>query len=431
MKKSVWGKSLLGAAAVVLGLGLAACGNSSSDKSSDSGKKVTITFWHGMNGPYQKALNGIISDFNKSQDKYVVKGTAQGNYTALQQKIMAAAKSKKLPTIAQTTYTTVPDYVSNGFITPLDPYMLKGSDKLSQSSLDDIYPAFITSSKYEGKYYSMPFSKSTRIMYYNPTLMKKLGVDMPKSWEDLEALGPKLKAQGVMVMGFDSSFDMELEGLARQAGNPFVSKDLKANLDSKKTLKVTNMIYNMIQNGEAKTAGEDFYGDKSFTSGKTLFYFGSSAGISSMKQNAPKGFTWGTAPLPTYNGKKATELAGNDIVMFKSASTDEQKGAWAFMKYLTSKKETIKWAEATGYVPLRKSAVKDASFQAYLKKNPTSKAAVDSLSFGFQSTAFKGFTEYRNDLLDAVDNMTTKGTKPETAMADLQKKTEVILKDAK
>ncbi|MCI1918468.1 MAG: ABC transporter substrate-binding protein, partial [Lactobacillus sp.] len=107
MKKSVWGKSLLGAAAVVLGLGLAACGNSSSDKSSDSGKKVTITFWHGMNGPYQKALNGIISDFNKSQDKYVVKGTAQGNYTALQQKIMAAAKSKKLPTIAQTTYTTV------------------------------------------------------------------------------------------------------------------------------------------------------------------------------------------------------------------------------------------------------------------------------------------------------------------------------------
>ncbi|MFD1392204.1 ABC transporter substrate-binding protein [Lacticaseibacillus jixianensis] len=433
MKKSVWGKSLIGAAAVLVGLTLAACGNSnSSSKSSTSDKKVTITFWHGMNGPYKTALDGIIADFNKSQSKYVVKGTAQGNYTALQQKIMAGAKSKSLPTMAQTTYTTVPDYVSNGFITPLDPYMLKGSDKLSQSSLKDIYPAFISSSKYQGKYYSMPFSKSTRIMYYQPALMKKLGVNkVPTSWEELQTLGQTLKSKGVAAVGFDASFDMELEALARQNGNALVSKDLKANLNSKKTLQVTNMIFNMLQDGEAKTAGEDIYGDKNFTSGKTLFYIGSSAGVSSMQQNAPKGFDWNTTTVPSYKGKKATELAGNDLVMFKSASTDQQKGAWAFMKFLTSKKETIKWAEKTGYVPLRKSAVEDSAFQSYLKQHEVNKAAVDSLDAGFQSTAFKGFTEYRNDLLDAVDSMTTKHTKPADAMGALQKKTETILKDAK
>lgn len=196
-------------------------------------------------------------------------------------------------------------------------------------------------------------------------------------------------------------------------------------------MQVTNMIFNMLQDGEAKTAGEDIYGDKNFTSGKTLFYIGSSAGVSSMQEDAPKGFEWNTTPVPSYKGKKATELAGNDLVMFKSASTDQRKGAWAFMKFLTSKKETIKWAEQTGYVPLRKSAVKDAGFQSYLQKHEVNKAAVDSLDSGFQSTAFKGFTEYRNDLLDAVDSMTTKHTKPVDAMGTLQKKTEAILKDAK
>ncbi|TOD02079.1 hypothetical protein, partial [Vibrio parahaemolyticus] len=85
-----------------------------------------------------------------SQKQYKVVGTAQGNYTALQQKIMAAAKSRNLPTIAQTTYTTVPDYVKNGFISPLDQYMLKGDDKMSSSDLKDIYPAFLSSSKYQG-----------------------------------------------------------------------------------------------------------------------------------------------------------------------------------------------------------------------------------------------------------------------------------------
>ncbi|KRK72543.1 ABC-type sugar transport system, periplasmic component [Lacticaseibacillus nasuensis JCM 17158] len=425
-----WGKSLLAiGAAAVMAITLAACGSSSK---SGANQKVQITFWHGMNGVYNKALQGIITDFNKSQDKYVVKGTAQGNYTALQQKIMAAAKSKKLPTIAQTTYTTVPDYVNQGFITPLDPYMLKGSDKLTSADKSDIYSTFLTSSKYDGKYYSMPFSKSVRIMFYNKDLMQKLGVKtIPTSWEDMAKLGKQLKSKGVAVVGFDQSFDMELDGLIHQAGTSIVTKNLKVNADSKKVLTATHVIWDMIHNGEAKTAGSDFYGDRNFTSGKTLFYIGSSAGVSSMKANAPKSLNWATTPLPSYLGQKGTELAGNDIVMFKSASTEQQKGAWAFMKFLTSKKETTKWAEKTGYVPLRKSAVTSSSYQAYLKQDPTAKAAVDSLDFGFQAIAFKGFTEYRTDVLNAVDAMLTKKQTPEKAMGDLQTSVEKIIQENK
>lgn len=437
MKKNVWGKSLLGLAALASVVTLAACGNGGNggDKAADTKKagsdaKVDITFWHGMNGPYQETLNGIIKDFNSSQKKYTIKATPQGTYATLQQKIMAAAKSKSLPTIAQTTYTTVPDYVKNDFIAPLDPYMIKGSDKLSDADLKDIYPGFISSSIYKGKYYSIPFSKSTRIMYYNQDLMDKNNIKKPTSWEEMLKIAPELKAKGIAVVGFDKSFDMELEALARQAGNPLVApKTFKANLDTKETLEATHLIYDMLEKGYAKTAGEDIYGDKSFTSNKTMFYIGSSAGVSHMKSGAPKDMNWNTMPIPAYKGKKATELAGNDIVMFKSASKDQQKGAWAFMKFLLSKPETAKWAEKTGYLPLRKSALEDASFKDYLKKDPTAQAAVDSLADGFQSTAFIGFSEYRNNLLNAVDAMTTKHEKPEKAMGDLQKSTETIIKD--
>jgi len=434
MKKNRLGKVLLGALTVSLVALLTACGagnsnSSTSDKSSGNGKVTTITFWHGMTGPYQKALNEIISDFNKSQSQYKVVGTAQGNYTTLQQKIMAAAKSKSLPVIAQTTYTTVPDYSKQGFIEPLDAYMINGSDKLTSADLKDIYPAFLNSSKYEGKYYSIPMSKSTRIMYYNKTLMDKLGVKMPTSWEDIQKIGQQIKSKGVAAVGFDKSFDMEFEGLARQAGNPLVSpKNFKVNVDSKKSLEAANLIMDMVNDGTAKTAGEDIYGDKNFTSGKTLFYAGSSAGITHMKQGAPKDLKWGTMPLPSYKGQKATELAGNDIVMFKSASSDQKKAAWAFMKYLMSKPVTAKWAELTGYVPLRKSALEDQSFQDYLKNDPTAKAAVDSLPFGFQSTAFVGFSEYRNDLLTAVDAMLTKHESTSKALGTLQNQTETIIK---
>jgi multiple sugar transport system substrate-binding protein len=420
MKKKSWVKALLAVFTVSLAAGLTACGNSGS--STKSSGPVKITFWHGMNGPYAKALNSIIKDYNKSQSKYKVVGTAQGDYTALQQKIMAGAKSHKLPTISQTTYTTVPDYVKNGFVEPFDNYIKK-------SDLSDIYPAFLSSSKYQGKYYSMPFSKSVRIMYYNPTLLKKYNLSVPTSWEEVQKDAAKVKADGLYGISFDKSFDMELEGLAKQNGNKLVSTDLTPNLNSKKTLEATHFIWDMVQNKEAKTAGEDIYGDRTFTSSKALFYVGSSAGISSMKQYAPKGFTWETMALPTYKGKKATELAGNDIVMFKDASAAEKKGGADFIKFLLSKKETIKWSEKTGYVPLTKSAVKDSGYQAFLDKNPADKAAVNSLDFGFQSTAFIGFSEYRTNLLSAVDAMLTKHETPEKAMGTLQTQTKKIIKD--
>lgn len=431
MKKKSWQRALLTVASLGLALTLAACGNkSASDSKANSNEPVKISFWNGMNGPYQKALKKIINDFNSSQSKYKVVSTAQGDYTALQQKIMAAAKSNSLPVISQTTYTTVPDYSKNNLIEPLDNYMLKGDNKLSSADLKDIYPSFLSSSKYQGKYYSIPFSKSVRVLYYNQDILDKYNLKKPATWEDIAKDSEVLKSHGIYGMGFDKSWDMEFEGLARQAGNPLVGVDGKqVNLDSADTLKAANFIMDMVKDGTAKTAGEDFYWTQAFTQGKSAFYAGSSAGVTQMVAQAPKSLHWGTMPLPSYNGKKATEIAGNDIVMFKSASAEQKKGAWAFMKYLMSTKETAKWAKATGYVPLRKSATKTADFKDYLKKNTYNQAAVDSLPNGFQSNAFLGFSEYRTKLLETVDAMLTKNEPVKKALTNLQTETEKIIKD--
>ncbi|MBA1394173.1 extracellular solute-binding protein, partial [Lactobacillus sp. XV13L] len=222
-------------------------------------------------------------------------------------------------------------------------------------------------------------------------------------------------------------FDHEWEGLAKSSGFTFVDSKLKPQFTSKPVKNSAKFIMNMVNKKEALTAGEDLYGDKNFTSGKSIFYVGSSAGIATMKQHAPKSLKWGTMPLPSYKGKKATQFAGNDLVMYKSASKKEKQGAAAFMKYLISTKTTIKWAKMTGYVPVRKSAVESSEYQNFLKKDPTAKAAVDSLPFGFQSTAFVGFSEFRNDLLSTVDNMLTQHKPVNQALKDLQSKTKTII----
>ncbi|MBS1008260.1 ABC transporter substrate-binding protein [Leuconostoc suionicum] len=393
-------------------------------------KPVKITFWHAMAGPYKEALQKRIDAFNKSQKQYKVVATAQGDYTTLNQKIMAGAKSKTLPVMAQATYTQIPDYAKDGIVTSIQA-QVTGKNGLSKKQLNNIYSGFLQQSKYKGEYYSTPFSASVREMFYNKTLLKKYNLSVPKTWDDIANMSEVLKKDGIATVGFDKSFDMEWDSMVRSAGESLVTSGGKVNVNSKKAVAAAKLITNMVSDGTAKTAGSDIYGTTNFVNGKTALTFSSSAGITATQAAAAKDFDWGTAPLPSYQGKSATVLAGNSLVVTATASKKQQSGAWAFMKFLMSDKQTEKWAEATGYLPITKTATKSAAYKAYLDKNPLAKAASESLPGAFSDTAFLGYQDYRTNLATAVDAMLTKNTSASDALNTLADQTKKTLQENK
>ncbi|WP_225366800.1 ABC transporter substrate-binding protein [Lactiplantibacillus pentosus] len=383
-------------------------------------QRVTITFWHGMTGQNKTVLNQLIRDFNHSQSRYKVVGSAQGTFTNLQQKIMTAAKSGNLPTMSQTTYTNVPNYVKGNLITPLNTY-------ISQKDLKTINPVFLKSGQYHNKTYSLPFSKSVRIMYYNPKLLKKLHLQVPTTWNDIHRAGETAKKHGYTGIVFDQNYASELNDLIRQTGTPMISSHLKVTVDSRQALAATHVIWDMLQDKTATTAGEDGYGNVKFLAGKTLFYCGSSAAIGVMQASSPKNMIWRTTQLPSYQGKRATSLAGNDLVLFKSASSTQRKGAAAFMTYLLKNRQTIKWAEKTGYLPLTTAATHDRQYQHYLAQHPQFRAASKSLDNSFSDPAFLGYNQYLSALESTTDSLATTTITPEKAMSRLQQQAETII----
>lgn len=406
---------------LLMALTLSACRQSESAKSAAT-SRVTITFWHGMSGAHKTALDRLIHEFNHSQTRYQVVGSNQGDFANLQQKIMAGAKSKTLPTMAQTSYTNVPDYVRGGFITSLDPY-------LKQTDLKKIAPTFLSASRYQGQTYALPFSKSVRVLFYNHELLKKYHLRVPQSWTEVQQDGQRLKAKGITGIAFDQTFMSELNSITIQSGTPLVSSKLVVNADTKSTLAATHVIYDMLQAKTATTAGTDGYGSSQFFAGKTLFYAGSSAAVSLLKTSTPKGMHWGTTMLPSYHGHRGSSIAGNDLVLFKSASTTQRKGAAAFMKFLLGQKQTIQWAEATGYIPLTKAAQTSRQYRQYLANHPAEKAAVATVPYALQDPAFLGYSQYLTALQSATDKMTTNQATPEQAMAKLQRQAEQAIKD--
>jgi multiple sugar transport system substrate-binding protein len=420
-------KKFVTATAAGLILASAALPATSIDVSAAS-KRTTITFWHAMNGQNQSVLNDLIDKFNKSQKKYTVKATAQGDYSTLQQKFMAAAKSKKLPVMAQSAYSSVPVYVKNGLISPMDSYVNASGKK----AISKMYKAFTSTTKYNGKFYSVPFAKSLRVMVYNQDILDKYGLSVPKSWEDIQKDAPILAKDGIAAVGFDQSFGQELQSMAKAAGVNFVdgqSKKYKAHFNSKKVVAAATVITDMLNKGEALTAGADKYGTASFAAGKTAVYFASSAGLPTIASQMPEGMNWSTTTLPSYKGKVATLVGGNDLVMSSGATKSQKAGAWAFMKYLISKDATTEWAEGTGYLPLTKEAVNSDSYQAALKKYTWAKGSTDSLKYAFAAPVFPNYDAVWAYGADQVDSMITEKTAPKVALTKIQKEAKKLIKE--
>lgn len=394
-----------------------------------SEETIEITFWHAMNGPHQDAITSLTEAFNESQDRYRVNEENQGDYSTLNQSIIAAGASQTLPTMSQLTPGDVPNYANDGLLLALDD-ILQGEDGFTQEQLDDIYPGFLSSSVYDDQMFAVPFSKSTRVMYYNQDLLDEYEVEVPTTWEEVEALGEMMADNGddAVALGLENAYEMEFETMARQNGSPFITEDLEVEIDSPESVEALEFLMSLIDRGYARTAGEDGYFSGPFGRGESALYIGSSAGLPHVVPVAEENdVTWSTAELPMYNNESLTLFAGNDLGIFSSASAEEQQAAIAYMSFLLEPENTTQWAIESGYVPVTESGVNTDTYQDYLEENPRAKAASDQLSYGMSSPIFVGHAEYRNNFIELLEEVLINDMAEADAMAQLDETTEEII----
>lgn len=396
---------------------------------SSSGETVEITFWHAMNGPHQEAITSLTDAFNKSQDQYVVEEQNQGDYDTLNQSIIAAGASGTLPTMSQLTPGDVPNLANDELLQPLDDQLVSETG-FTEEQIDDIYDGFLTSSVYNDEMYAVPFSKSTRVMYYNQDILDEYGVEVPTTWEEVVELGEMMVEAGddAVAMGLENAYEMEYETMARQNGSDFITEDLDVEIDSPESVEALEFVMDIIDEGYARTAGEDGFFSGPFGRGESALYIGSSAGTPHVAPVAEEnGVNWSTAELPTYNDEELTLFAGNDLGVFSSASEEEVEAAVAFMAFLLEPENTAQWAIDSGYVPITEEGVNTEEYQTYLEENPEAVAATEELEYGISSPIFVGYSEYRNELINTLENVLINDADEQESLTNLDTTTEEII----
>lgn len=419
---------------------LGACGSNSKSgseksdtkKEASNGEKVTVTFWHAMTDAHEKWLKEKTEAYNKEHKDIEVKLVAQGNYGDLSQKLLAAAKAKKSPTIAQAYGEWMADYERNHLLADIKPMIdekMTGADKY-----EDINQVFRDDNTINGKVYGIPFNKSTRVLFVNNDYLKKAGIKAPKTWDELKAAAKKLTTEidgkKVTGMGFENQLAHELSMYVKQAGGQFVDeKSAKVKFNSEEGLKALEFINGMIQDKTARMAGEDEYLSGPFTNGDVAMYIGSSAGIPFIQKDA-KDMNWTTVPLPQ-DKVKAAPFQGTNITMFSQASKEEQAAAFDYMKYLISTDNTIDWAKTTGYLPVRKSALENADWKKFVKENPVNQAGIEQYDGAFIDDRVPGAFAMKEAMASELDKMLFEKQAPKTTLENMAKKAQEAIDKAK
>ena len=401
------------------------------------GSEVTIKFYHTMSAQnLQPVLNTYIEEFNKIYPNIHVNHEAVGGYDDVRDQVSKEITVGGQPNIAYCYPDHVALYNLAGAVVQLDSLIDStesdgngGQLGLTAEQKADFIQGYYNEGLQFGDdhMYTMPFSKSTEVLYYNKTFFEANNIKVPDHWfaanEDddtsLEYVMKKIKSidPTCFPLGYDSEANWFIT-MCEQLGSPYTSATGEHFLFNNDTNKgFVKKFREWHQAGLVTT--QSIYG--SYTSGlfvetdatkvKSYMSIGSSAGATHQRPTAVDGvypFEVGIASIPQMDASKPKVISqGPSVCIFGKANAQEVIASWLFVKFLTTSVEfQAEFSMASGYVPVIKSVNSNEVYAAFIAgadggKNIaalSAKVCLEQENAYYTSPAFNGSSEARNQV---------------------------------
>ncbi|MBB3067295.1 sn-glycerol 3-phosphate transport system substrate-binding protein [Paenibacillus baekrokdamisoli] len=366
--------------------------NSPTTETAETPKEpVEITFYYPVNvgGPLTKVIDGMTSTFMEQHPGIKVNPVYTGNYGDNTVKIQAGVQAKHPPDVAVMMSTELYSMLDMQAITPLDDFIAKDTD----INMTDFYPAFLEDTQTEGHTYSIPFQRSTIVLYYNKEMFKAAGLDPekpPATWDELVADAQKLNKDGhngLEIPGNDDSYWM-FQMLSRQnAADPkqnIMSADgKKAIFNTPENVAALQFWLDLSHKYKAMPEGVIDWATvpTDFIQGKTAMMMHTSGNLTNVRNNAK--FEFGVAFSPAQK-QFGSPTGGGNLYIFKNTTPEKQAAAWEFVKYMTAPEQAALFSSSSGYVGVRKSAYDTDAMKKYTTDFPQALVARDQLEYAFR-----------------------------------------------
>ncbi len=400
---------------------------------------VTIQFFYpvAVDAPIADIIKGYIADFEAENPNITVEPVFSGGYGDTYTAIMTAIDGgAEPPAVAVLLGTALYDLINADAIIPLDAYLDQMPDK--DAYLNDFFPAFLENSTYDGSIWSLPFQRSTVVLYYNADLFREAGLEPPNSWQSWgEAAQALTVKDGDTVtrwgLEYPSGWPYWLfQPLAIGSGQNIVGEsDTEVYFDHPDVIEAVQFyidlshVYGAMPEGVQGVWGQ---APTDFASGQTAMIVHSSGSLRGILEQAD--FEVGVMPLPgqepdTY----ASVPGGGNLYIFKGASPEQQDAAWKFIEFLTRPEYAADFSIQTGYIASRQSAYETEAMQAYVQEVPQALATRDILQYAGRELSVQNLGEVRNIFHNYLQQAYNGEMTPEEAMAAAQQEADAALAD--
>ena len=398
--------------------------------------ELTMFYPVAVGGPLTKLVDKLVQEFESQNPDISVKSIYSGNYSDTMTKAMTALKGGTPPHLSVILSTEIFTLIDNDAILAFDDLVTTTEEK---QWLDEFYPALMENSRTSGKTWSIPFQRSTIVMYYNKDAFRKAGLDPdkpPATWDELVEMGKKLitkdssgkvtqwgleiPSTGYPYWMFGALSKQNSQVLMNNAGTEtyFDHPDIVQALEFWKNL---GKEYKIMPEGtiEWGTLRTDFLEQK------TAIMWHSTGNLTAVKKNAT--FDFGVAMLPAKK-QRGTPTGGGNFYVFKQTTPEERAAAVKFIKWMTQPVRTAQWSIGTGYLGTRPDAYETSELKTYVNDFPAAAVARDQLKYATAELSVHENGRIYKILNDAIQAALTNAKTPEKALKDAQKQAERILK---
>ncbi|MER7409549.1 extracellular solute-binding protein [Streptomyces cacaoi] len=410
-----------GAAALTMALGLTACGGDSGGSGDKNTLKLVAADYGDKKSNASKLYwQEVVKDFRK-EHKDIKVDVQVINWNEIDKQVKTMIQSGNVPDLLQT----------GGYADKVaDDLLYKADEVTSAKTRANIVDSFNKAGEVDGTQYGIPWTSSTRVLFYNKDVFEKAGIkEPPKTWDEVAEAAEKIKKSQAAEVPYALPLGPEEtqgETMIWELGNGGGFTDAKGayTLDSKQNVETFTWLKdNLVKPGltyanpattDRKTAFADFAAGKA----------GMLNGHPTLVQMAKAGkVDYGVATIPGKNGPLKSTLGVADWMMaFKDGGKKE-----AIKKFLdfTYSKKMLKFNEMYNFPPVTEDAVQQMrssgehkDLEPFFEELPNAKfyplgdPAWDVVSAEMKKTGGKAVTE-----------------NPRQVLGDLQKKAEDAAKN--
>lgn len=373
--------------------------------------EVNLWTYYGDTGPAAACVKTAAEDFNAAQKDYTLK-IRNLAFTDFNQQVTTAIASGDTPDLMIVDNPDNARYAAAGALADISAYVKEWGQG------DQFLAGPWNSTMYDGKNYGIPLGSNTVVLWINTDMAKAAGLDTakpPKTWEDFATWAEKMTNKDKGVYG--TALLAKKDETGTFLFLPWVLQngaDLDT-IDSPEAVAALAFWTDLVNKGFApKSAITDGFAEiyQQFTTGKAAMMISGTWNAATIKKDAPD-LKWMVAELPSAK-KEASSLGGENWAMF--ASSKQQDGAWAFLKFVVDPAYGTKLTDCMGYIPSRKDVIKTVADKS--KDDPTMQVFLKQMESAAPRGPLANWSEVSAFVQTAIQESLSGQKSPEQAMKD-------------